>query len=186
MVRSIFISMWSWIDPLYFWFTRLQYICPESKDKGMFRVRLTRYKGKEVILSDGIKIRKNDLLLKIHLHNVRIFKDVARIKNDVSRGRFVFRGVMESMPLLSDYILNHPENSNIKGIIGITLINKGFKPLGFECIQPDSKIYARFKQLMQTPIWLLSNSHPLSGKKGIQCPVYLMMSKEKLLEKYKR
>jgi hypothetical protein len=107
------------------------------------------------------------------------------MKNDFTRGRVAFRGVMDSMPLLTDYILNHPEKTNIKGIIGITLINKGFKPLGFECILPDSKIYTWYKQVMQTPIWLLSNPQRLAGKKGIQRPVYLMMSKEKLLEKYK-
>ena len=184
MVRSLVVTVWCWLDPIYFSLTRLQYICPGQKEKGIFRVRLTKYKGRDIVLSDGIKICKNDYLLKIHLHNIRIIKNFSGMKNELKKGRLVFKNVMESMPLLTDFILNHPEESRIKGIIGITLINKGFRPLGFESILPENKFYIWFKKTIQTPIFLLSKS----GHAGINehRPVYLMMSKEKLMEKYKK
>ncbi|WP_141430416.1 YkoP family protein [Bacillus sp. 03113] len=186
LVRLVILNIWKYLDPIYFSFTRLQYLCPDRKGEGVFRVRLTKYKGKEVLLSDGIMICKNDLLLKIHLHNVRLMQDFSYIKNELSKGRGVFRRVMNSMPLLAEFIDNHPEKSKIKGIIGITLINKGFRPLGFECVLPESKLYSWFKKTSQIPIYLLTCSKISIAHIKKHHPVYLMMSKERLMEKYKR
>lgn len=186
LVRLVLLSIWKYLDPVYFSLTRLQYLCPDRKAEGVFRVRVTRYKGKDVVLSDGIMICKNDLLLKIHLHNVRILEDFSTIKNELSKGRAIFRRVMDSMPHLAAFILNHPEEARIKGIIGITLINKGFRPLGFECILPENKLYTWFKKTSQIPIYLLSCSRVSVASIKKHHPVYLMMSKEKLMEHYKR
>jgi hypothetical protein len=184
--RPFFISVWSFLDPFYYIFTRLQYPCHDPSRNGVFRVRLTRYKGKDVVLSDGTKICKNDLMLKIHLHNVKILRELSSVQNEIAKGRVIFKQVFKSMPLLANYIYEHPEQANIKGIIGITLINKGFAPLGFECILPENRFYLRFKKATQLPIYLLSCSKisPANVKK--HDPVYLMMSKETLLEKYRR
>lgn len=185
LFRPFLLTIWKYMDPLYFALTRLQYPCPDRKD-GVFRVRLTRYKGKDVELSDGIIINKNDLLLKIHLHNVRLVQEFSNIKNELSKGRAIFIQVLQSMPHLTTFILNHPEEAKIKGIIGITLINKGFAPLGFECVLPENKLYLWFKKTSQIPIYLLSCSRVSVRKIKKIHPVYLIMSKEKLIEKYKK
>lgn len=184
MVRMILLTIWSWVDPIYFSLTRLQYLCKDRKD-GVFRVRLTRYKGEDVVLSDGVTICKNDLLLKIHLHNIRLLQDFSTNINELSKGKGMLRRITASMPQLAQFILNHPEESRIKGIIGITLINKGFGPLGFECFLPGNKLYSLFKKTQQIPIYLLSSSNFSISNLNRHQPVYLMMSKEKLMEKYK-
>ncbi|MFD0957243.1 YkoP family protein [Virgibacillus alimentarius] len=56
------------MDPLYLCFTRLTYIEKYCGDQAILRVRITRYKGKKVILAAGMVIDKNDILLKTHLH----------------------------------------------------------------------------------------------------------------------
>ena len=185
LLHPYLLTIWRYVDPLYFALTRLEYPCSDRK-RGVFRVRLTRYKGKDVVLSDGIIICKNDLLLKIHLHNVKLAYDLSSIKNEISKGRSIFRQVLESMPLLTTFILNHPEESKIKGIIGITIINKGFGPLGFDCIPPENKLYLWLKKTTQIPIYLLSCPRVSRRRIKKQHPVYLMMSKEKLIEKYKK
>lgn len=185
MVRAIAITIWKYWDPIYFSFTRLQYLVHDKKE-GVFRVRLTRYKGKEVELSDGNRICKNDLLLKIHLHNVKLLQDFSCIQNEILKGKGIFKQVKNSMPLLASYILNHPEEARIKGIIGITLINKGFKPLGFESVLPVNKFYCWFKKTTQIPIILISSSRVSLDSIKKHHPVYLMMSKDQLIEKYKK
>lgn len=183
LVRGILLSIWNCLDPIYFSLTRLQYLCSDRHGQGVFRVRLTKYKGKEVVLSDGTKICKNDLLLKIHLHNVRLLQNYL-LKNELAKGRCIFKNILESMPLLAEYVSHHPAEGNIKGVIGVTLINKGYRSLGFECIHPKNKYYSMFKKAQQIPIYLLSSSNiSVSDIKRHQ-PVYLMMSKEKLLKKY--
>ncbi|WP_394138145.1 YkoP family protein [Cytobacillus oceanisediminis] len=186
MVRSILLIVWGYLDPIYFPFTRLQYPASDQEREGVFRVRLTKYKGKDLELSDGIIIRKNDLLLKIHLHNVKLLNEFNNIKSELSKGRGIFKRVKESMPVLTTFILKHPEEAKIKGIIGITLINKGFSPLGFECILPENKLYCWFKKTFQLPIFLLSCSKISVANVKRHRTVYLMMSKEKLIEKYKQ
>jgi hypothetical protein len=184
--RPFLLNIWRIMDPIYFTFTRLQYPCSGTERNGVFRVRLTRYKGKDIILSDGTIICKNDLLLKIHLHNVKMLKELSSVKNEIAKGKRIFKQVLKSMPLLASFIAVHPDQSQIKGVIGITLINKGFTPLGFDCIQPENKYYLSFKKATQLPIYLLSCSEiSLAGIRKHQ-PVYLMMSKDRLIEKYRR
>ena len=184
MIRSFCIYVWRLLDPIYFSLTRLQYVCPDQKGKVIFRVRVTKYKGKDVILSDGMKICKNDIMLKIHLHNISILHEFNSIRNELSKGRGLFKRVLESMPFLAEYVINHPEGARIKGIIGITLINKGFGHIGFECVRPNNKFYTWFKKTTQLPIYFLTSSDKSNLKK--HHAVYLMMSKEKLLEKYRK
>jgi hypothetical protein len=88
-------------------------------------VRLTKYKGKDVLLSDGTLIKKNDKLVKIHLHNVRLLSELKSVPCSVKKGRVIFRKIHMSMPLLSEYIHNHKQRNEIKGAIGITMLYKG-------------------------------------------------------------
>lgn len=184
-VRDLFLKVWNLVDPIYCSFTRLQLIIPNRKEDAVFRVRLTKYKGNDVILSDGTKINKNDLMLKIHLYNVRLLRDYSHYKNELTKGIEVFRRTKDSMPYLAEYIQSHPKETVIKGIIGITMINKGFRTLGFECTHPKSKIYSLYKKITHIPIYLLSHSRFSSAKLKKHHTVYLMMSKGKLYNLYK-
>lgn len=183
-LRLYILWIWKIWDPIYYSFTRLQYIEPAGNKKTVFRVRLTKYKGKEVILSDGTRIRKNDVLLKIHLHNVRLLSEILNVKHELNKGRCIYKMVLYSMPVLADYIKNHPEEQKIKGIIGITMINKGVRHLGFECFFPENIFYLWLKKVSQLPIFFLSTSTMNVQNFKKHNPVYLMMSKEHLIKKY--
>ncbi|MFS0780257.1 YkoP family protein [Bacillus sp. 1P06AnD] len=184
LARGLFLKLWHVLDPVYCSFTRLQFV-PASKKDVVLRVRLTRYKGMGTVLADGTAIRKNDLMVKIHLHNIKLLRECLHIKSELARGRAIFRKVKESMPHLTAFIDNHPDGAKIKGIIGITLINKGFLPLGFECILPESKLYTWYKKMTHIPIHLLSCSVFSIEKLKKHHTVYLMMSKQKLFDLYK-
>jgi hypothetical protein len=181
-MKSTLLSLWNVLDPIYYSFTRLTYV-EEKKQKNAFRVRLTRYKGAETLLSDGTIIQKNDLLLKIHLHNCTLLKELAPTMNELIKTRTIYRTVEKSMPGLAAYIINHPEFHQIKGIVGITMLNRGCKELGFETFPISSKFYKFYKLLTLFPIYLLSVARPFKGLKK-HAPIYLFMSKSKLLKLY--
>ncbi|EIJ78107.1 hypothetical protein PB1_11124 [Bacillus methanolicus PB1] len=185
-IRLSILSIWKIVDPIYFLFTRLQYIESSANKKAIFRVRLTKYKGKDVILSDGTTICKNDVLLKIHIHNVKLLSELLRMENHVIRARYLYKMVLNSMPLLAEYIHNHPEEQKIKGVIGITMINKGVRQLGFECFSPQNIFYKICKKTSLLPIFFLSTSSFSFSNVKKHHLVYLMMSKEKLLKKYRK
>ncbi|WP_408006235.1 YkoP family protein [Pseudalkalibacillus sp. A8] len=182
IIRSYAISIWSLWDPLYYSLTRLTYIEKGEPAKCVFRVRLTKYKGSPTLLNDGTQINKNDLLVKIHLHNVRLLQEMRQSTNDFQKVIQMYRHVQQSMPFLAAYVKGHEQYGEIKGIIGITLLNEGTKKLGFESFSLKSKLYRMFKLTSLLPIYLLfnQNKHAIFGTE----PRYLMMSKEQLIERY--
>ncbi|MGE8203476.1 YkoP family protein [Heyndrickxia sp. NPDC080065] len=183
-IRYSIISIWTFIDPFYHLIRRLKYIGSFHNKKAIFRVKLTKYKGKDFLLTDGTLITKNDCLLKIHLHNVRILREVISINHPVQRTRAIYKMVEQSMPLLAKFIEDHKRADNIKGVIGITMLNKGVKKLGFEQMYPESGIYTQFKRITQMPIFLLSTTSLSFRRIKNQKPTYLFMSKSQLFEKY--
>jgi len=183
-MRKFFLKVWYALDPLYSAFIRLQPLVPASQEDIVFRIRLTKFNGKTTLLSDGTQIHTNDLLIKIHLYNIKLLYNDSHIKNDLVKGKMIYKKVRNSMPYLADFIKNHPKESEIKGIIGITTINKGFHLLGFESSHPSNKLYAYFKKFFQMPIYLLSGSNISMADLKKRKTTYLLMSKEQLYKKY--
>jgi hypothetical protein len=184
LVRLFILTIWNYVDPIFYFFRRLEWIGGESKKDCVFRVRLTTYKGRELFLQDGSSIKKNDCLVKIHLHNIRILKEVRRIKSPLLRTRAIYRMVEKSMPMLADYISNHPKKDSIKGIIGVTMLDKGVTHLGFEKAYPKSRLYRLFKLITQFPIFLLASTSLSLQHIRRQKTVYLVMAKETIVSRY--
>lgn len=182
-MKKRLIHVWSVFDFFYFSCTRLQCLEQFTKKTNVFRVRLTRYQGREVILSDGTCIRKNDFLIKIHLHNVRILEELINNNLSYQKPLFLYKKVQRSMPGLALFILHHKNCDQIKGIIGITMIDKGYKNLGFESVSISSRVYLWYKRIALYPIYFLSNSKE-STKKKTPTPQYLFMSKNEIINKY--
>lgn len=185
-MRGVFLSIWHLLDPFYFRFTRLTYLHDNHSVDNIFRVRLTCYKGRDVMLSDGTYIKKNDTLVKIHLHNVRLLNELKHIKSEIKKGKIVYQSVQRSLPGIELYIRNHKDSHDIKGIIGITSLNKCCERLGFEIIGISHPVYKWLKWATFLPIILLSAPDP-SIKTILRHspPGYLFMSKDTLSELYK-
>ncbi|QHZ45828.1 MULTISPECIES: YkoP family protein [Bacillus] len=179
-MRSCFLSIWSVIDPFYYFFSRLTLI--DKNKRSIFRVRLTKYKGIDVILSDGTVIKKNDVLIKIHLHNIKLIKELQNIESAVRRGIIIYQKACVSMPILAQYVKSHKHTDQIKGIIGITTLHKGVERLGFEAVEPANKFYRTFKKLTQIPILFLMTKQ--FSFRNIPPSHYLFISKEKLFHSY--
>ncbi|MCO4851118.1 YkoP family protein [Bacillus vallismortis] len=181
-MKTCILSIWRAIDPIYFFFSRLTLI--DKDRKSVFRVRLTKYKGHHVVLSDGTHIRKNDVLVKIHLHNIKLARELQNIESAVRKGIIIYQKVYQSMPILLDYINNHKKREKIKGIIGITMLDKGVERLGFDVVLPVNPFYRCFKKITHLPI-LYVTSKPASLRQ-IPNSSYLFISKEKLETTYQK
>ncbi|WP_029270326.1 YkoP family protein [Virgibacillus alimentarius] len=177
-MKNYLLRMWKTIDPVYFTFTRLQYVPSIEKDNTVFRVRLTHYKGTTVVLRDGTAIETNDLLLKIHLHNVRILRDLQAINGDVKKAVYLYHTIKHALPMLSKYVMEHQSHHEIKGIIGITCLHRGASRLGFEIVPIKNSWYCIYKKLSFLPMNFLCSTMDHN------VPVYLFMSKGQLQNKY--
>lgn len=182
-MRNQILSIWKICDPFYYFCSRLTYVTRNGDN--IFRIRLTKYKGRNITLSDGTQILKNDTLVKIHLHNIRLLMEVKDIKSELKKAKMIYRNVQNSLPGVESYIRNHHRTSEIKGIVGITSLSKGTERLGFEIIDIMNPFYKWFKKLSFLPIGLLSNKGTSVNKiLKFESPIYLFMSKEKLSHMY--
>ncbi|MBW8351281.1 hypothetical protein K0H71_17835 [Bacillus sp. IITD106] len=181
-MKKYCLSAWNFVDPLYFQFTRLEYIKKTGGDNSIFRVRLTKYKGRNIVLSDGTTITKNDVIVKIHLHNAKLLQKMYRSDNEIKRALIIYKGIKESLPSLVHYIQSHEKADRIKGLIGITTLYRGCKKLGFEAHPIASPTYKNFKKISLLPIYFLSSSRGI--RKEIPSPMYLFMSKDALISRY--
>nr|WP_194841347.1 hypothetical protein [Salinibacillus xinjiangensis] len=124
-------------------------------------------------------------MIKIHLHNVRLLRELEDVKSDIRKAFVTVQIVKESMPGVGTYLLSHKRNSEIKGIIGITTLSKGVKRLGFESKEIKNPVYKWLKKITFYPIYVLSLTQPWIK----QCikqpdPKYIVMSKEQLYSTY--
>ncbi|MFC7393149.1 YkoP family protein [Scopulibacillus cellulosilyticus] len=178
-------TLWNFVDPIYYSFSHLNDIGKNGRTSdNIFRVKLTRYKGRDVTFSDGTKIKKNDLLIKIHLHNAQLLKEMRAFKNDIQRILHLYKLTKQSMPGVAEFIYEHPLRENIKGIVGITMLNNGSEKLGFVKVEISSKCYKAFKYMAFLPIHLLSTSKVSISKLKKHPPTYLFMTKSTLLKRY--
>lgn len=177
-MKQYLLSAWNIIDPIYYQFTRLKYIRDHNQQKTLFRVRLTRYRGSRLVLSDQTVINKNDLLVKIHLHNVRVLTEMAQIKSEIKRAVYIYHMIKRALPQLAQYIQTHKKAHQIKGIIGITSLYRGAERLGFDVRLINNPFYRRLKTATCAFINILSNN------KFRHNPAYLLMSKQKMNSTY--
>jgi hypothetical protein len=180
MVRNLAFSLWQICDPFYYRCTRLQRL--DTHPQQVFRVRLLRYRGQTLTLYDGTRIEQGDLLVKLHLHNVRLFRMLGE-EHPFVRARKLQNLVAQSLPAVSQYILQHRRSLEIKGVIGFTQLNRGCRQLGFDVWPIASRGYRLLKWLGLIPIFLLFNSQPLHARHKFE-PKILAMSRTTLFDRY--
>lgn len=184
-MRGYVLSIWSLIDPIYYICTRLTLLPSEGTKGNILRIRLTKYKGSNIFLSDRTPINKNDTLVKIHLHNVKLLKELNGINSELKKAKIIYRYVQESLPGVELYIRNCRHSYEIKGIIGITMLNKACERLGFERFDISNPIYKWFKWIAFLPIEILSNQNTSWHILKHRTPNYLFMSTHKLSNMYR-
>lgn len=182
LVKSWFLSVWGFFDPLYYELTRLQRV-PDERDRNAFRVRLMTYRGRPIRLADGTIVKRGVRVLKVHLHNIALLQDMRHIYGDVARARWLYRHVQQSMPGLCRFLQQHPQFRHVDGMIGITMLNRGCRSLGFQPIPLNNPLYKTYKWVTLLPIFLLSADRPWQTWRKHE-PVYLYMSIPDLLARY--
>ncbi|WP_353892589.1 hypothetical protein PRVXH_001945 [Proteinivorax hydrogeniformans] len=184
MKKSI-INIWGILDVIYAKLMGLYNIKKTNQDDSIIRVRFVKHWGSDITLEDGTTITKNDLLLKIHLHNVKFIKELSNIKSPIRKGMYAYREVEQAMPGLASFIETHSNYKEIKAVVGVTMLTKGTYRLGFEEKLIKNFCYRWIKYISQIPIYYLSNgciNKNMFRKNRVK---FLLQSKESILKKNK-
>lgn len=151
----------------------------------MFRLALRKYKGKELLLPDGISLQKGDFIGELHINN-EILENIIFTDDPFRMGLAARQAAGDSLKILAKWLIKNPRYKNIKAIAGLGLLHRGSKSLGFQTYQVSSFIscLARWYE-----IWLLTIFHPAGGKRITRHikklkPKYIVMSKNELFKRH--
>lgn len=149
------LHLWRVWDTIYYHSTRLQYV---EKNHNLFRIVLLPFWSEPLVTKHGSIINKNDLVLKLHIHNFRLAEMIYKKKDSKALGIMLLREVRNSMPGLARYVACHPYVDQITGVVGTTFLHRGVEHLGFSTTNPiESKIY-KIKSIYLK--WMLRLMHP--------------------------
>jgi len=180
LARRLSFRLWEKWEHLYAKINHIQRI----DDQNLFRLSITRYRGPDLINENGeILASQGDLIGEIHFDNIR-FQSIGSNLQGV--GIRALKQIRQSLPDLARYISADPSNANVKVYIGITMLNKGAKGLGFN-VQEYPYANGNWMGLFQKALMLIY--HPSGTQRKTNSlankPKVVWISKEKLIEKYK-
>ncbi|MDI6812787.1 MAG: polysaccharide deacetylase family protein [Desulfitobacteriaceae bacterium] len=148
----------------------------------LFRLTKKRYQGPELYDGDGTLLaKKGDMVADIHLDSIRLQSK----ESDLQRiGLRALSLVRKSLPVLAKFTAESPEYQNVKVLVGLTLLNRGVKGLGFEVQEVPSSWPIRRIGIVQKVIMVVY--HPLgksrNNKRLGNKPKLVWISKQKLLD----
>lgn len=151
-------------------------------EKNIYRLSRAYYDGPDLFDSKGELIAtKDDLVGILHLDNIR-FQGMG--DNIQKIGLNVLRQARLSLPVLARHVHCNPDYRDIKVLLGVTLINRGVKGLGFsvEDYTHDNAGFIGYMQQMVYRIYNPAGKHNI-GKHNAK-PKIVWISKEDLFERY--
>lgn len=152
-------------------------------EHNLFRLARTHYHGPDLYTDDGTLLAtKGDTVGELHLDNIRLRvagTDMQKI------GFRILKQIRLSLPILARYISTNPNYKDLKVFIGITMINRGVKGLGFT-VQEYPNRNGFVIGLLQKVIMRIY--HPAGNKRDIDKlgdkPKLIWISTETILERY--
>ncbi|NLI90863.1 MAG: polysaccharide deacetylase family protein [Peptococcaceae bacterium] len=180
LAKRISFRLWEKWEHLYARINHIQRI----DEKNVFRISLNKYRGPDIINGNGkLLASRGDLVGEIHLDNIRLQSAGANLQN---AGIRALKQVRQSLPNLAKYISLDPNYKYVQVYVGITLLNRGVRGLGFH-VQEYPAANARFIGLLQKMLMLVY--HP-AGKRNTESlgdkPKIVWISKEDLMKKYQQ
>ena len=178
--KRVVFSLWQEWENAFAYFYHLERI----DSKNLFRLSKTDYKGPELYSADGrILAKEGDRVVELHLDNLRLSGSGT---DPQTIGIKALRQTRESLPDLAAYINDNPDYMGIQVFMGVSLLNRGVKGLGFHIQEVNSNWVNRGVGVLQRCI--LKIYHP-AGKstshKVLQGqPKIVWISREELLSRW--
>ena len=182
--KSAFVALWLKWERL---FIRLFRLRPIDEKDPFLRLRIRKYAGSFPIrLEDGEVIRKGDLVAELHFDNELLMRLGAESRSIVHLTVQLIRRMEELMPRLSE-LLRRPEYRDVKGLYGVSLINRGPQRFGFTVLDLPKGLYATVTKWYLRV--LLAVIHPegmdrLGTKTELLIPKIIAMSRKELMNRY--
>ncbi|THF79965.1 polysaccharide deacetylase family protein [Cohnella fermenti] len=155
--KRLVVAVWMLWEKLFHVLFRLKPI-----DNGQFmHYRIIRYSGPELAMDGGVRLKRGDRLLEMHFDNGKMYEIGMNAKSSVHVAIRVIREVQHALPSLAKEIRRIDKEGRIKGLYGVSTINRGAEGLGFETFALPKGIFSFLTQRYLK--LLMSIIHPEGG-----------------------
>jgi len=190
--KRVIIKLWLGWEFLFHKVMRLKPV--STREKPFLYYRLLTHKGKDLAMNDGQALRRGDMFAELHFDNHKLSELAFVSKNPLVVAVKVIREVEAALPTLAEMLLAESKAAQIKGIQGITMINRGADKLGFVIhdlpeglFKRSTKLYLSLLMKVLTPParkWVTGKTEVASKK--AEEPKILLMSTQHLNDRFKK
>lgn len=178
------VSLWLKWERL---FRKIFHIQPLDPQNRFFSVRVRTYHGETIRLKDGEEICRGDRIVELHLDNELLYRMGVDARSTVQLAIHLIRATEKVLPEVVKFIFSNPQFRNVKGIYGVSLINRGPEQFGFTVLDIPKGLFSSFTRLYLR--LLLSVIHPdgvkrLKLKTNLLVPKIIAMSTKELIRRY--
>lgn len=135
--------IWRWSDVVYRRIRRFDF--QDLNGDNVLRVRVRPYQGPDFALQTGEEIKQGDWVGFLHFYNLRLQQMMSQIKSENRRGLILAKEMQRSLPMLAEFVRQHPRGERIKALVGITLVNRGVERFGFTVTELPDTWWYRFR-----------------------------------------
>jgi hypothetical protein len=150
---------------------------------GLLGLRITRYRGERVILSDSTTVSPGALLGELHCNNRAIFELVSQRGNP-------FAACRADLQTLSDWTVQDRLGRQIEAFYAYTILTAAANRLGFTVRQKPVTLRRRLEKFFFKGLLLLYNQEGLAriqhGTTTETYPADVWLSRRELLRRYYR
>lgn len=160
---------------------------PLERRDGFLYGRVIRYHGQPVQLENGEIIQNGDELLEIHLNNALLFQLGSHSRSTMRWMVELIHALEDFLPVVAKIVMTQPRYRNVKGLYGVTLVNRGIKPFGFEVFDLPEGLFTRLSRIYLR--FFMFSIHPhgkerLETKTELLIPKMIFMSRKVLVDRY--
>lgn len=147
---------------------------------------IRRYPGRSLTNADGSTLTRGEPVMELHLDSQLLAQKTAGATAH-RRIIFLLRELRTALQIMAQLARNDPKLANTRGLWGLTLLHRGFEPLGFTVVDLPPGLTQRITTLYLK--WLLAAYHPdgeerLHQREEELVPKELFLSREELLARY--
>jgi peptidoglycan/xylan/chitin deacetylase (PgdA/CDA1 family) len=152
----------------------------------LFRLRVKRFRGRTLKLSDGTLLRSRDPIAELHLNN-EILQEITRTGKSPERiALLALKEARRSLPALARWASNAPQGKEIRAVLGLTMLYRGAERLGFTICDPPALLK---KLATWYQGWLLGLYRPEGRLRYYRhrdklSPKIVAMGREELIRRY--
>ncbi|MBM7565473.1 polysaccharide deacetylase family protein [Paenibacillus sacheonensis] len=128
LMKRIAVSCWMGWERLFHVVFRVKSVA----DGSIFHYRVIKYRGATLELSDGNRIADKDDVVELHFDNGMLLQLMTNSRSMMQLAVMLIREVKKSMPQLAERLALDADAQLVKGLYGVSLMNRGVENFGFD------------------------------------------------------